>query len=176
MRLDKYLKVSRLIKRRTVANEACDAGRVVINGKVAKASADVKAGDVIEIAFGNKSVKVRVTDVNHAGRHILIQSSIRMEAVMEEKVKQKRLHKMHMENRNKLEMTGIVDVISFDLNKVILESDCGMITIKGANLHVSRLSVEKGELDIDGTIESYAYSEVNSYAKKGESMLGRLFR
>ena len=57
MRLDKYLKVSRLIKRRTVANEACDAGRVVINGKVAKASADVKAGDVIEIAFGNKSVK-----------------------------------------------------------------------------------------------------------------------
>lgn len=62
---------------------------------------------------------------------------------MEEKVKQKRLHKMHMENRNKLEMTGIVDVISFDLNKVILESDCGMITIKGANLHVSRLSVEK---------------------------------
>ena len=61
MRLDKYLKVSRLIKRRTVANEACDAGRVVINGKVAKA--DVKAGDVIEIAFGNKSVKVRVTDV-----------------------------------------------------------------------------------------------------------------
>ena len=59
MRLDKYLKVSRLIKRRTVANEACDAGRVVINGKVAKASADVKAGDVIEIAFGNKSVKVR---------------------------------------------------------------------------------------------------------------------
>ena len=95
---------------------------------------------------------------------------------MEEKVKQKRLHKMRMENRNKLEMTGIVDVISFDLNKVILESDCGMITIKGANLHVSRLSVEKGELDIDGTIESYAYSEVNSYAKKGESMLGRLFR
>lgn len=62
---------------------------------------------------------------------------------MEEKVKQKRLHKMHMENRNKLEMTGIVDVISFDLNKVILESDCGMITIKGVNLHVSRLSVEK---------------------------------
>ena len=62
-RLDKYLKESRLIKRRTVANEACDAGRVVINGKVAKASADVKAGDVIEIAFGNKSVKVRVTDV-----------------------------------------------------------------------------------------------------------------
>ena len=57
MRLDKYLKISRLIKRRTVANEACDAGRVMINDKVAKASADVKIGDVIEIAFGQKTVK-----------------------------------------------------------------------------------------------------------------------
>ena len=95
---------------------------------------------------------------------------------MEEKLKQKRLHKMHMENRSKLEMTGISDVISFDLNKVVLESDYGMITIKGTNLHVNRLSVEKGELDIDGTIEGLTYSEINSYAKKGESMLGRLFR
>ena len=63
MRLDKYLKVSRLIKRRTVANDACDAVRVMINDKVAKASADVKAGDIIEISFGNKNVKVKVTDV-----------------------------------------------------------------------------------------------------------------
>ncbi|MBR3832717.1 MAG: RNA-binding S4 domain-containing protein [Lachnospiraceae bacterium] len=61
MRLDKYLKVSRLIKRRTVANEACDAGRVQVNGKVVKASYDVKVGDVIEIAFGNKAVKAEVT-------------------------------------------------------------------------------------------------------------------
>ena len=63
MRLDKYLKVSRLIKRRTVANDACDAGRVSVNGKVVKASYDVKVGDVIEIAFGNKSVKVEVTKI-----------------------------------------------------------------------------------------------------------------
>jgi len=63
MRLDKYLKVSRLIKRRTVANEACDAGRVLINDKVAKASAEVKVGDVIEIGFGTKSVKVEVLDI-----------------------------------------------------------------------------------------------------------------
>ena len=63
MRLDKFLKVSRLIKRRTVANEACDAGRVMINGNVAKASANVKTGDIIEIGFGNKSVKVEVLDV-----------------------------------------------------------------------------------------------------------------
>ena len=63
MRLDKYLKVSRLIKRRTVANEACDAGRVLINGKVAKASANVSIGDVSEIGFGTRSVKVEVLDV-----------------------------------------------------------------------------------------------------------------
>ena len=63
MRLDKYLKVSRLIKRRTVANEACDAGRVLVNDKVAKASTEVKVGDVIEIGFGTKSVKVEVLDI-----------------------------------------------------------------------------------------------------------------
>lgn len=63
MRLDKYLKVSRIIKRRTVANEACDAGRVTINGRPAKASVDVKVGDILEIQFGNKPLKVEVTDV-----------------------------------------------------------------------------------------------------------------
>ena len=63
MRLDKYLKVSRLIKRRTVANEACDAGRVTINDKPAKASSNVKVGDIIAISFGNKDVKVEVLDV-----------------------------------------------------------------------------------------------------------------
>ena len=68
MRLDKYLKVSRLIKRRTVANEACDAGRVLINGKVAKASANVAVGDVIEIGFGTRSVKVEVLDVQDTSK------------------------------------------------------------------------------------------------------------
>lgn len=63
MRLDKFLKVSRLIKRRTIANEACDAGRVLVNGKTAKASATVKEGDEIEIQFGTKTVKVQVVDV-----------------------------------------------------------------------------------------------------------------
>ena len=63
MRLDKFLKVSRLIKRRTVANEACDAGRVVVNDKPAKASLNVKEGDIIEIHFGTSSVKVEVLDV-----------------------------------------------------------------------------------------------------------------
>lgn len=63
MRLDKYLKVSRLIKRRTVANEACDAGRVLINDRPAKASANVKVGDIIEIGFGGKAVRVEVLNV-----------------------------------------------------------------------------------------------------------------
>ncbi|SFK49365.1 Ribosomal 50S subunit-recycling heat shock protein, contains S4 domain [Lachnospiraceae bacterium KH1T2] len=63
MRLDKYLKVSRLIKRRSVANEACDAGRVMINGKPSKAGTEVKIGDIIEIGFGNKTVKVEVTGI-----------------------------------------------------------------------------------------------------------------
>lgn len=68
MRLDKYLKVSRLIKRRTVANEACDAGRVLINSKVAKASSTVSVNDIIEIQFGNKAVKVQVLDVQETVR------------------------------------------------------------------------------------------------------------
>lgn len=74
MRLDKYLKVSRLIKRRTVANEACDAGRVLLNDKVARASAEVKAGDVITIQFGNKDVKVEV---------LTVQETVRKEEVKE---------------------------------------------------------------------------------------------
>ncbi|MDO4262191.1 MAG: RNA-binding S4 domain-containing protein [Eubacteriales bacterium] len=68
MRLDKFLKVSRLIKRRTVANEACDAGRVLVNGKTAKASLNVKEGDVIEIQFGTRTVKAEVLDVQETVR------------------------------------------------------------------------------------------------------------
>ncbi len=63
MRLDKYLKVSRLIKRRTVANDACDASRITVNGKAAKASYDVKLGDEISISFGSKLVTVKVLDI-----------------------------------------------------------------------------------------------------------------
>lgn len=68
MRLDKFLKVSRIIKRRTVANEACDQGRVSVNGRVAKASVDVKAGDIIEIRFGEKVFKAEILNV---AEHVL---------------------------------------------------------------------------------------------------------
>ncbi|MBE6738948.1 MAG: RNA-binding S4 domain-containing protein [Ruminococcaceae bacterium] len=66
MRLDKYLKISRIIKRRTIANEACDAGRVMVNGKAARASYDVKVGDVLEIEFGTRVVKVQVTQITES--------------------------------------------------------------------------------------------------------------
>ena len=68
MRLDKFLKVSRIIKRRTVANDACDAAHISVNGKVAKASYDVKIGDVIEVGFGQRILRVRVTDVREIVR------------------------------------------------------------------------------------------------------------
>ena len=68
MRIDKYLKVSRIIKRRTVAAEACDGGRVSVNDKAAKPGTDIKIGDVIEVSFGEKKVKVEVTDVSETVR------------------------------------------------------------------------------------------------------------
>ena len=81
MRLDKYLKVSRLIKRRTVADEACDGGRVSVNGKVAKSSYDVKINDVIEISFGGKKVKVKVIEVKE---HVRKEEADAMYEVLEQ--------------------------------------------------------------------------------------------
>lgn len=77
MRLDKYLKVSRLIKRRTVANEACDAGRVLVNDKSAKASVQVKTGDTVEIQFGSRNVKVEVLEVKETVKKDEVESMFR---------------------------------------------------------------------------------------------------
>ena len=82
MRLDKYLKVSRVIKRRTVANDACDAGHISVNGKVAKASYDVKEGDIIEVSYGGRTLKLRVNDVRE---HALLYSACSMYASMSER-------------------------------------------------------------------------------------------
>ncbi len=68
MRIDKFLKVSRIIKRRTVANEACDASHIVVNGRVVKASYDVKVGDIVEISFGERTLKIKVLDVREVIR------------------------------------------------------------------------------------------------------------
>ena len=77
MRLDKFLKISRLIKRRTVANEACDAGRVLVNGKSAKATVKVKPGDIIEIQFGSRNVKVEVLEIRETVRKEDVESLYR---------------------------------------------------------------------------------------------------
>jgi len=80
MRLDKYLKVSRIIKRRTVANEACDGGRVMVNGKVAKAGLEVKVGDVIEVRFGEKSTRYEVVTLSE---HVLKADAVGMYRIVE---------------------------------------------------------------------------------------------
>ena len=81
MRLDKYLKVSRIIKRRTVAKEACDGGRVSVNGKVCKAGAEIKAGDIMEIRFGNRLGRYEITDVREVVRK---ENAAEMYRVLEE--------------------------------------------------------------------------------------------
>ena len=84
-------------------------------------------------------------------------------------------HRVLMNNRQNGSFSGIVDVLSFDENAVLLETVDGMLTIRGAELHVSRLSLEKGEVDVDGRVDSFAYTEKTSFAKKGEGLLTRLF-
>ena len=85
---------------------------------------------------------------------------------MEEKVRVKRPHRLNMEDRKRIDFTGITDVVSFDPVKVVLESDYGHITIKGEGLHVNRLSVEKGELDLDGLFRSRKMDWVSHYCQK----------
>lgn len=87
-----------------------------------------------------------------------------------------RAHNITFANRKSGTVTGVKDVISFDLTAILLETEYGMMNIKGHDLHVNRLSVEKGEIDISGIIDGIAYSDVNSYAKKGESIFARLFK
>ena len=85
-------------------------------------------------------------------------------------------HKLVVNNRKTAMVTGVLDVLSFDLNEILLETEQGMLTIKGADLHVNRLTLEKGEVDIEGRIDSMAYSEVTDFHKTGASLLGRLFK
>ena len=85
-------------------------------------------------------------------------------------------HKLVINNRQTSLVTGVLDVLSFDLNEVLLETEQGMLMVKGMDLHVNRLSLEQGEIDIAGRIDSLTYSEVKSYSKSAESFLGRLFK
>ena len=88
----------------------------------------------------------------------------------------KRAHKLTLTNRRTCTISGVNDVLSFDVNEILLETEQGMLMIKGNELHVSRLSLDKGEVDIDGRIDSLTYSETAGYGAKGDSILARLFK
>lgn len=94
---------------------------------------------------------------------------------MEEKSRDK-LHKVVMDDCRRAVITGVSDVIAFDLKNVLLETSCGMLAIKGDNLHVSKLSIDKGEIDVDGRIDGMNYTQVGNSSKKGQSLMGRLFK
>ncbi len=94
---------------------------------------------------------------------------------MEEKNSTKS-HKVLLVNRRNGTFSGVVDVLSFDVAEILLETELGMLLIKGHDLHVNRLSLEKGEVDIEGKIDSLLYSEVKNASKQAESFLGRLFK
>lgn len=87
-----------------------------------------------------------------------------------------RMHKVTMTNRRSCVIGGVNDVLSFDIHEILLETEQGMLMIKGDDLHVSRLTLEKGEVDIDGRIDSFTYSDAAGSGHKGESLLARLFR
>ena len=85
-------------------------------------------------------------------------------------------HKLLLTNRRTCNISGVNDVLSFDVNEILLETEQGMLMIKGNELHVSRLYLDKGEVDVDGRIDSFTYSENAGYGTKGESLLARLFK
>ena len=95
---------------------------------------------------------------------------------MEELSNNTRAHKVSMTNRRNCTLSGVNDVLSFDIHEVLLETEQGMLMIKGDDLHVSRLTLDRGEVDVDGRIDSLTYSEVSGGVHKTESLLSRLFR
>ncbi len=87
-----------------------------------------------------------------------------------------RMHKLTMLNRRTCAISGVEDVLSFDVHEILLETEQGMLMIKGEDLHVSRLTLDKGEVDVDGKIDAFTYSDVAGGGSKNESFLARLFR
>lgn len=87
-----------------------------------------------------------------------------------------RQHKISLTDRGMCNISGVCDVLSFDVAEVLLETEQGMLMIKGTDLHVSRLMLDKGEVDVDGRIDSLTYSENTGYGGKGESLFARLFK
>lgn len=87
-----------------------------------------------------------------------------------------RMHKVTMTNRRTCTISGVNDVLSFDIHEILLETEQGMLMIKGDDLHVNRLTLDKGEVDVDGKIDSFTYSDVSGSGQKGNSLIARLFR
>ena len=85
-------------------------------------------------------------------------------------------HKLVINNRKTSMVTGVLDVLAFDLNEVLLETEQGMLMVKGKDLHVNRLSLEKGEVDLAGQIDSVSYSDVHHSTKKNDSLFMKLFK
>lgn len=85
-------------------------------------------------------------------------------------------HKLVMQNCQSMSVTGVLDVIAFDLKEILLETSQGMLTIKGNDLHINRLSVEKGDLDVEGKVDALLYSDVMSPKMAGENLLHRFFK
>ncbi|BBF44777.1 forespore shell protein [Lachnospiraceae bacterium KM106-2] len=95
---------------------------------------------------------------------------------MDEKQVTPKSHKIVITNRRTIVLTGVNDVLSFDANEVLLETVQGILMIRGEELHVSRLSLEKGEVDVDGKVDSLTYSDNTGFVKSGETLFGRLFK
>lgn len=85
-------------------------------------------------------------------------------------------HKIVINNRKTSLVTGVLDVLSFDLNEVLLETEQGMLMVKGNDMHVNRLSLEKGEVDLSGNIDTIAYSDMTGHGKKGDNLFAKLFK
>lgn len=96
---------------------------------------------------------------------------------MDEKQQQvQKNHKVSLNARSSAAITGVKDVLSFDAGEVLLETEQGILMLRGNDLHVNRLTLEKGEVDVDGKIDSLTYSDSNNYGKSGESLISRLFK
>ena len=93
-----------------------------------------------------------------------------------EELKTAKAHKVLLANRKSANFSGVLDVLSFDVNEILLETEMGMLMIRGIDLHVNRLNLEKGEVDLSGTIDSIAYSDVQSAVSRGENIFAKLFR
>lgn len=193
MRLDKYLKVSRLIKRRTVANEACDNARISVNGKPAKASYDVKVGDQIEIAFGARTLRVEVLAVARGGaqgrrlRHVQgnLSHTSRVLAVYliipasgggcdmtpTQPNALEAPHQLQLDSRARLHMTGVIEVESFDESTIVLTTTRGTLIVRGEGLHLQLLRLDGGEVLVDGTVDALTYED----SQPAGSFLARLF-